>query len=127
MNELIRPWKLATLAIGLAFLYWGALNLNCPDWDIGNSTLMAIWTYLLAPPCARIIMQRRWALMPLVPLAWWFCVDGLYVAYNGLAHLPIYREANFWASSCLFWLCAFIWMPRAPIKEILASPRSVRI
>ncbi len=124
MKELVRPWKFVTFAIGMSILYWGARNLDCPDWDIGNSTLMGLWTYLLAPPCARILVQRKWLWMPLIPFAWWFCVDGLYVAYNGLAHMPIYREANFYASSYLFWLCAFIWLPKASIKEVLLSPRS---
>ncbi len=127
MKELIRPWKLATLAVGLAFLYWGAFNLNCPDWSVGNSTVMGFYTYLMAPFSARVLVKRQWMLWPVAAFFWWFCVDGLYVAWNGLEGIPVYRQANFWASSALFWLCGFIWMPKASIKEALASPRSVRI
>lgn len=119
MREFIRPWKLATFAIGLGLLYAGAFTQHIADWDFGNSTLMGLFTYLLAPSCARIVMRRRWLLFPVAAYAWWFCVDGLYVAWNGLAGLPIDRAANFPTSSCLFWICAFLWYPQASLKEII--------
>lgn len=47
-NETLRPWKLATLAIGLGLLIAGAYLTPAPDWDIGVSILMAGFTYLTA-------------------------------------------------------------------------------
>jgi hypothetical protein len=32
--ELQRPWKLATLAIGIGLLVVGSFNYEAPDWDI---------------------------------------------------------------------------------------------
>jgi hypothetical protein len=126
-KELFRPWKLVALAFGLGFLYWGAFNLNCPDWSTGNSTIMATFTYLLAPSCARAVVKRRYAMWPAAAFCWWLCVDGLYVAWNELEGLPVFREANSYASSCLFWLCGFIWLPRASLSAIAKNPKTVPI
>jgi hypothetical protein len=32
------------------------------------------------------------------------------------------REANFCASSCLYWLCRFIWLDNGTLKELLDKP-----
>lgn len=41
LHELIRPWKLATLAVGVALLIVGAFYYQALDWDIGVSLTMA--------------------------------------------------------------------------------------
>jgi hypothetical protein len=33
-KELLRPWKLCTLAIGIALLIAGSFYYQAPDWDI---------------------------------------------------------------------------------------------
>jgi hypothetical protein len=40
--ELMRPWKLATLAIGIGLLVIGAFYYEAPDWDISISFIMAL-------------------------------------------------------------------------------------
>lgn len=49
LNEYIRPWKLATLAVGIGLLVLGSFYLPAPDWDIPISFIMAVLTYLVAP------------------------------------------------------------------------------
>lgn len=58
-RELRRPWKLATLAGGMAWLLYGALAHDFADWDVGISLLMGGLTFLCAP----------WTLRAL-----WFCL-----------------------------------------------------
>ena len=41
-SELLRPWKLATLAIGIALLIAGRFYFQAPDWDIPISLIMAL-------------------------------------------------------------------------------------
>jgi len=125
-EEWRRPWKLATLVVGMSWLIWGALTLDIGDWDVGVSLLMGGFTYLLAPMGARILMRRQWTFLPLSLLAWWWCVDGVYLAWHLSVGNPIYREANAYASTCLFWLCAFIWLPRGPLVAIFRNPKRVR-
>ena len=120
-----RPWKLASFALGLAWLLWGALTLDIADWDVGVSLLMGGFTYLLAPAAARIVMRRDWRHLPLALFAWWWCVDGVYMVWHFSVGNTTYREANFYASTCLFWLCGFIWLPRASLRQIVTQPQSV--
>jgi hypothetical protein len=123
--EWLRPWKLLSFALGMGWLIWGALTLDIADWDIGVSILMGGFTYLLAPWSARVLLHRRWPMLPLALLAWWWCVDGVYMAWHGALGHQTFREANFYASSCLYWLCGFIWLPKAPLWRIVRHPRSV--
>ena len=39
MNEFLRPWKLITLAIGIAILIAGSFYYVIPDWDIPISLI----------------------------------------------------------------------------------------
>lgn len=125
-EEWRRPWKLVTLGVGMAWLLWGALTLDIGDWDVGVSLLMGGFTYLLAPMAARILMRRQWRWLALSLFAWWWCVDGVYLAWHLSMGNPIYRDANAYASSCLFWLCGFIWLPQAPLVAVFRNYRGVR-
>lgn len=49
LSEYLRPWKLVTLAVGIALLIFGSLHYKAPDWDIPISFIMAILAYLTAP------------------------------------------------------------------------------
>ncbi|MDR0233756.1 MAG: hypothetical protein LBI31_02990 [Zoogloeaceae bacterium] len=124
--EWLRPWKLASLAVGMCWLIWGALTLNIGDWDVGVSILMGGFTYLLAPCSARILLRRHWKTLPVALFFWWWCVDGVYMVWHLAAGNPIYREANFYASTCLYWLCGFIWLPKASLRQIVRNPRAIR-
>ncbi len=124
--DLMQPWKLVTLALGTAWLLWGALTLHIDDWDVGVSLIMAGLTYICAPWCARAVIGRRWSLLAGVTVTCWFCVDGSYNLWHHLVGNVTYRDANFPASMSLFWLCAFIWVPMGSVRDIIFQPKSVR-
>jgi len=56
LQEFLRPWKLFSLAIGLAWLIYGALNYNISDWDVGISLIMALLSYITAPWACRVLL-----------------------------------------------------------------------
>jgi hypothetical protein len=122
MKELLRPWKLATLAIGIALLVVGSIYTPAPDWDIPISLIMALLAYLTAPWSLRVIVERRWRWWPLMLAATWFTVDGCYWIYwhfkNPVA-LDMMREANFPASLSLYAMCGLVWYYRGSAREAL--------
>jgi len=66
IGEYLRPWKLATLAAGVALLIASAFYYQAPDWDIPMSLIMAAFAYLTAPWSMRVIMEKRWRQFPLM-------------------------------------------------------------
>ena len=121
MHEYLRPWKLSTLAIGLGLLLVGVDYSPAPDWDYTISFIMAILTYLTAPWTVRVFMTRRWNMMLLGLFFYYFTVDGCYWLYWSAVkpEALVMRDANFYASSCLYWLCGFIWLHNGSLKTIL--------
>lgn len=124
-RELVRPWKLATFAVGMAWLLYGALVYEISDWDVGISVLMGGFTYWLAPWTVRSFAaavrapsaaNAGWAALG-VAAAWW-CVDGVYVLYHTLAGNAMLRDANFRASLPLFFLCGMLWLYRGSLAEL---------
>lgn len=128
LKEYARPWKLGTLAIGIALLIAGAYYYEAPDWDIPISFIMAILAYLTAPWSLRVIVERRWRAFPAMLLATWFTVDGCYWIYwhfkNPVA-LELMREANFYASLALYGMCGVVWFYRGSLKEMFADARAL--
>ena len=64
-HEYLRPWKLATYAIGLGLLVVGSFHYKAPDWDIPISIIMSFFTYFYFVrlnsrhlPSSSDIMQR---------------------------------------------------------------------
>lgn len=113
---------MTTLAIGLALLILGAFHYDQPDWDVGVSLVMGLLTYFTAPWVIRTVKAGRWKLFPPALLAYWFAVDGSYVLYNAWVGRPVgpeLRGANFFASSLLYLLCGFIWLPRLTFREVI--------
>jgi hypothetical protein len=121
MQEYLRPWKLLTFTAGLGLLLVGADYYSAPDWDYPISFIMATLTYLTAPWSASVVMARNWKMVPLVLLFYYFSVDGCYWLYWQAVKPAalVMREANFLASSCLYWLCGFIWLHNGPLKGLL--------
>ena len=122
MKEYFRPWKLGSLAIGLALLIAGAYYFKQPDWDAGISLIMGILTYITAPWALRTVKALKWKLFPLAILAYWVSVDGSYMFYNAYMGHPVsveLRWANFLASSLLYLLCGCIWLPQMTMRELL--------
>lgn len=120
MQEYLRPWKLATLAIGVALLIAGSYYTPAPDWDIPISLIMALLAYVTAPWSLHVIVERRWRWWPLMLLGTWFTVDGCYWIYwhfkNPVA-LDMMREANFPASLSLYAMCGLVWYYNGSLRE----------
>ncbi len=126
MNEYLRPWKLLTLAYGIALLIAGAFYYDAPDWDIPISLIMATLAYLTAPWSMRVLLMRRWKLFPAMLIATWFTVDGcywLYWRYTNPVALEQMREANFWASLSLYGICGVLWLYRGSLRELIRDVR----
>ena len=119
--ELLRPWKLITLAAGIGLLVIGSFHYQAPDWDIPVSFIMAGFTYLFSGWTIRVILERRWRDVPWAALATWWCVDGCYALYwsqvNPLA-LDTMRDANWPASLALYGLCGIIWIWNGSLKSL---------
>jgi hypothetical protein len=128
INEYCRPWKLFSLSVGVALLIAGSYYYEAPDWDIPISLIMATLTYLTAPWSMRVILERRWTKWPVMLLATWFTVDGsywLYWRFNDPVALAMMRDANFFASLCLYLICGLIWLWRGSLSELLSETNRV--
>lgn len=122
--ELLRPWKLATYAIGLALLVIGAVYEVAPDWDVPISIIMSLFAYLTAGWSMHVLVERQWKYYPLMFLATWWTVDGCYSLYWYLkdpAVLDFMRVANAPASLCLYWACGFVWYWNGSLAQLLAQ------
>ena len=126
LREYRRPWKLVTLAIGIALLILGAFYYDAPDWDVPISFIMAIFAYLTAPWSLRVIIERRWRHWPLMLFLTWFTVDGCYAIYwhfaNPLA-LALMRDASFLASLSLYGMCGVLWLYEGSLSEFFTDLR----
>lgn len=127
LAEYSRPWKLITLAIGVALLVLGSFYYDAPDWDIPISFIMAILAYLTAPWSLRVILERKWRLWPVMLFVTWFTVDGSYTIYwyfkNPVA-LEMMRDANFLASLSLYGMCGIIWMYQGSLRQLFLEIHS---
>lgn len=120
LQEYLRPWKLMTLALGLALLVAGSFYEQAPDWDVPISLIMGLLAYLFAPWSLRVLIERRWRHWPAMLAATWFTVDGSYALYwhfqDPLA-LALMREVNFPASLSLYGMCGLVWLYRGSLRE----------
>ena len=122
--EYVRPWKISTLALGIALLIIGSFYYEAPDWDIPISLIMAILAYLTAPWSLRVIMERRWRLWPAMLFATWFTVDGsywLYWHFKNPVVIDLMRGANFLASLTLYGICGVIWLYRGTLRQLYSE------
>ena len=112
ITDILRPWKILTLLLGIGLLIIGSLYAYAPDWDITISLIMGISTYLTAPEALRIFIRKQWTYFPIALFMAWVSIDGLYALYwsiyNPIA-LETMRSANFFASSILYLFCGGIW------------------
>lgn len=121
-REYLRPWKLASLCVGIGLLILGAWFTPAPDWNVTVSFIMAVPTYLTAPCTMRALLERRWRLLPVAGLATWISVDGLYALYwhfKDPAVLALMRPANAPASLALYGLCGCIWLYRGSLRSLV--------
>lgn len=124
LTEYRRPWKLTTLAVGIALLILGSFYYDAPDWDISISIIMAGFAYITAPWSLCVILERKWRLWPAMLFATWFTVDGCYAIYwsfkNPMA-LEMMRDVNFPASLSLYGMCGIIWMYQGSLKQLFSE------
>ncbi len=127
-TEFLRPWKLATLAIGVGLLIVGAFYYDAPDWDVPISLIMALFAYLTAAWSLRVLIERRWRHFPAMLFATWWSVDGCYAIYwhfKNPAALAMMRDANFFASLALYGMCGLVWLYRGSLREMWAEVRDL--
>lgn len=125
-RELIRPVRLASLAVGILILIAGSIWTPSIDWDVPLCFVMGLPAYVLAPWAFRQMYYFRWKWMPLAGLAMWFVIDGVYSAYwtlVGFDSLAIFRPANFFYCIWLFWISGFVWNIDLSKRTVLGSNR----
>lgn len=128
-EELLRPWKLSTLAIGIALLVVGSFYYQAPDWDVPVSFLMAALSYLTASWSLHVIVERRWRQWPWMLFVTWFTVDGcywLYWSWKNPVALELMRSANAPASLSLYWMCGLVWFYRGSLRSAVEAVRRRR-
>lgn len=119
LAEYLRPSKLFTLSLGIAFLLAGAQFTGLPDWDVPVSFLMALCAYLTAAPTMRVVLERRWAHAHYAAFWTWFTVDGSYLTYWGLVDPSVmFRSANAGVSLALYGLCGLVWYTRRDADQV---------
>ena len=131
-RELLRPWKLITFCIAMALLLYGAIFFGIKDWDIGVTVLMGGLTYLMAPWSVYVLLSairyrpRYWYLHIIAAVvAGIFVVDWVYMAYHGAVGNPTYRDANFYASTPLYFLAGAVWLYRGSVKDFLENVKKL--
>lgn len=107
--NLFKPWKLIALAIGIGILIVGSVYEDLPDWDIGISIIMAGLTFLTAPYVCLVIRNASFCHLPLAMFLAWFSIDGSYWLYNSLMGNIMVRDANFYCSAPLYFICGLLW------------------
>lgn len=130
--ELIRPWKLFSFCVAMSFLLYGAVNYEIRDWDVGITILMCVLTYLMAPWSVYIILSairyrtRYWVFHIIAALiAGLFVVDWVYMLYHTIVGNQTYREANFYASTPLYFMAGAFWLYRGTLKEFIANVKKL--
>lgn len=130
LRELRRPWKLATLGIGMSWLLYGAVSCDISDWDVGISLIMGVLTYVCAPWSVTTIYNSiRWkpAAWPLRTMAAFvpamFAVDWVYWLYHTAVGNRMLRWDNFKVSMALYFICGPLWYYRGSLKDLVRELR----
>lgn len=111
-KELLNPWRVASLGIGLVMLVLGSVYLPSDDWDVPLCFVMGLPAYVLAPWVVRQAVGLRWKWLLLATFAFWLTVDGTYTLYwwlKGFPHLAEFRPANFFYCTPIFWIAGCFW------------------
>ena len=112
-KELLNPWRVASLGVGLVLLVLGSVYLPSDDWDVPLCFVMGLPAYVLAPWVVRQAVGLRWKWLILATFAFWLTVDGTYTLYwwlKGFPHLAEFRPANFFYCTPVFWIAGFFGM-----------------
>ncbi len=127
-GELRRPWKIATFAAGMLWLFYGAVEYDVSDWDIGVSIIMGGLTYLFAPWSVTTIYRSlrfrpsRWPLRAAAAfLPALLAVDWSYWLYHTAVGNTMLRWENFKTSMALYFLCGILWCYRGPASRLVKA------
>ena len=123
-TEILRPWKLFTLAVGLVLLIVGSFYYKISDWDIGISIVMGVLTYLTAPWSVRILLQRQYRFWPLAIFFWYFSVDGSYWLYHTFFGNQMIRDWNLYTSTPLYFIMGCFWLYQGSLYELYLNVRN---
>ena len=128
-KELIRPWKLATFSLALAYYIWGAYYYQCPTWDVPVSLIMSLLTYIFAPWTVKSIYYlaknrpRYWLLRLIVCAAVIYaCASGSYELYNWWNlgyHPPPTYWINLYYSTLMFFAAGMVWKFEGTLRELI--------
>lgn len=127
--ELLRPWKLVSLSIGMGYYIWGAIHYGCPTWDIPVSVIMSILTYIFAPWTVSSIYYLlsnrppKWFLgVSICMCVIYACASGSYELYN-YWHLGYWPPPTYWVnlyySSLMFFGAGMVWKFQGTFMELL--------
>ena len=106
-RELVSPWRLAALAVGLGILIAGSHLTPSDDWDYPICFIMGLWAYVFAPWTVRALVYLDWKRLPLAWLFAWAGIDGAYSLYwwfRGFDALSVFRGPNIVYSAPLYFL-----------------------
>lgn len=133
-KEWVRPWKIFIFVIGMSWLFYGALNWNYPDWDIGVSIIMGLLAYMFAPWSVSTFMKaikyrhKAWILAIVLCLfSWLFVVDFSYFLWHTYAGNTMIRYENFLVSSFLYLIAGFTWLYKGSFKEMVDDIKNIKI
>lgn len=131
--ELLRPWKLVTFGVSMAWLIYGGLCYGICDWDVGVSLIMGGLTYVCAPWSVLVIYQavrlrqRHWQLHVAAALVLAVAiVDWVYWLYHTAMGNTMLRWENFKVSMALYFICGIGWCYRGTVREFFAEVRDMR-
>ncbi|HPO16327.1 MAG TPA: hypothetical protein PLI09_23020 [Candidatus Hydrogenedentes bacterium] len=124
--ERLRPWKLITFSIAMAFFFYGAMNFYISDWDIGVTIIMGTLTYCCAPwtTCvlynAAKLRPRYWLLQIVTAIVLMlFVIDWVYWLYHTIMGNRMIRWENFIFSLPTYLFAGFLWMYRGTFRELV--------
>ena len=106
-RELVRPWRLAALAVGIGILIAGSHLTPSADWDYPICFIMGLWAYVFAPWTVRALVYLDWKRLPLAWLFAWAGIDGVYSLYwwlRGFDALQAFRGPNIVFSAPLYFI-----------------------
>jgi hypothetical protein len=125
LSELLRPWKLITFALGMAWLIYGARVYGICDWDVGISLIMGGLTYAFAPWSVLVLHQalryrrKGWGVQTVAALLpAMFAVDWVYWLYHTAMGNRMLRWENFKVSMALYFICGIAWCYQGSLKEL---------
>lgn len=93
---------------------------------------MGVLTYMMAPWSVYIILSairyrpKFWYLhVSAALLAGLFVVDPVYMLYHTIMENQTLREANFFASTPLYFLAGSVWLYRGSLKELVENIKNL--